>query len=461
MVTRILSYKNEIIVLVIALAYFIWLAAPDVTWINTDSDTGIYTWSTRNWGLSHPTGAPLYNIIGNLINQGADLQQAAQRLSLLSAVTAALTAFVLYRETRNLIAPGVFMAAGLVVSQATIVETYAPVTLTIVLAWHWRSSPRLFPVAMALGIGIHHLIGFTVLPLMMWRYYRVGERTVLYDALGLLAGLSFYIGYYPFATRPEAAWSDSNVFHYFFSQGFLTGGLDPLESGRDRLREVVYVLMGGFGISFIVMVAKVRDKFLWALMGVYIIYYGTNLAPQTYVYLMPVFAFGGIGLGRAWVSMGNYHKSMVSITIVMLMTYNLFVYDIGRNLDQSPTSARIFIEEVEQLPNGSTIIAIGRGWERTLVWNRESENEVEIVTTSKQLEQFFREPHKENTYISVILDPTRYLVRLVRCHSRSNCEFWLDRANGVESDSVDESNGEILHAFLGDNFLDTSRVFQP
>ena len=48
-------------ILLLAVAYFGMLSAPDITWINTDSDSGIYLWSTQHLGLSHPTGAPLYN----------------------------------------------------------------------------------------------------------------------------------------------------------------------------------------------------------------------------------------------------------------------------------------------------------------------------------------------------------------------------------------------------------------
>lgn len=459
-----LRLKHEILVLGFALAYFIWLAAPDVTWINTDSDAGIYLWSTREWGLSHPTGAPLYNIVGNLINQGADLQEAAQRLAIFSAVTAALTALVLYRETKSWVAPGVFMAAGVVVSQSTIVETYAPVTLTIALAWHWRNSPKLFPVAMALGMGIHHLIGFTVLPLMIWRYYRVGQGSGFpvvsrYDSIGFLVGVAWYAAYFPFAVRPEAAWSDSAVLDYFFGQGFLTGGLDPIESGYQRIRELVFVLAGGFGFSLIVLMWKIKDRFLIWLMLSYVIYYGTNLAPQTYVYVVPVFVFGGIALAR--MELGRYQKAIVYVTIPMLLAFNVFAYDIGRTLDQSPTSARQFIESVEKLPDESTIISIGRGWERGLLWNRESENQVRIITTHRQFDGWVGDPAITPTYRSVVVDSSRYLVRLIRCYTRLSCKYGRNRTDGMESVSPLESNREILYPVLADNLLNATGAYPP
>lgn len=461
---KLLSLKNEIAVLGLALAYFIWLAAPDVTWINTDSDAGIYLWSTREWGLSHPTGAPLYNIVGNIINQGANLQEAAQRLSILSAVTAALTALVLYRETKSWVAPGVFMAAGVVVSQSTIVETYAPVTLTIALAWHWRNSPRLFPVAMALGMGIHHLIGFTVVPLMIWRYYRVGQGSGFpavsrYDSIGFLVGVAWYAIYFPFAIKPEAAWAGRGIFDYFTSQSFLTGGIDPIEDGFQRIREAVFILAGGFGASFIVLFWKIRDKFLLWLMLAYILYYVTNLAPQTYVYVIPVFVFGGIALAR--MKLGRYQKVIVYTTIPILMVFNIFAYDIGRTLDESPTSARQFIDRVETLPDESTIISIGRGWERGLLWNKKSENTVRIITSYTQFDGWIGDPAITPTYRSVVVDPSRYLVRLIRCYTRLSCKYGRNRIDGVDSDSDIQSNSEILYPVLADNLLNTTGVYSP
>ena len=87
-------------ILLLAVAYFGMLSAPDITWINTDSDSGIYLWSTQHLGLSHPTGAPLYNLFGHLVTKPFDtIRESAQALSLLSAVCSAITCYILYLET--------------------------------------------------------------------------------------------------------------------------------------------------------------------------------------------------------------------------------------------------------------------------------------------------------------------------------------------------------------------------
>ena len=333
-------------ILLLAVAYFGMLSAPDITWINTDSDSGIYLWSTQHLGLSHPTGAPLYNLFGHLVTKPFDtIRESAQALSLLSAVCSAITCYILYLETKRFLAPLIFAAAGVVVSQSTIIETYAATTLCMVLMYYWRDKKWLFLIPAILAIGIHHLAGLALVPLLIYR------RT--WTDLFILIGALWYI-YYPFAVRPDAGWSEQPWLKYFAGQNFLIGGIDPQVSLPTRLYEFLTVMVGGLGIATIFLFRITRlPKLIWFLIGLPLLYYVTDLPPQTYVYTMPSFAFLGIALSKV---IENKHEVIVvTISCLLMVGFNIYYFDIGNRLDPEPTSARIFLEDLKRLPEGSIV----------------------------------------------------------------------------------------------------------
>ena len=418
-----------IIVAIAAFLYFGSMAATDITWINTDSDSGIYLWSTKHLGLSHPTSSPLYNLTGYVLTNGADsLATAAHTLSLMSAFFSAATALLIYLECRrrtldpklSLIGPLVYCASGLVVSQSTIIETYAPITAAMVAMYYWRDSKWLFTIPAVLAVGIHHLAGLTLIPLLLYR-----RRPT--DLWILLGGL-FYV-YYPFAQRPDATWSTLSPLNYFFGQNFLLGGIDPIEALPNRLYEGLLVIIGGFGVALIPIALRVKlifqtKTYLLFLLALFpLIYYLTSIPPQTYVYTMPTFAFGAI---LAVEGLQHAHKQILYLTVVLsfvLLALNLSIYDIGNNLDSSPTSARRFIEQAESLPSNSIIYSSSRGWERVVSWNLE--NNITVVTAS----QLHTEPKwaHQITHISTIVDAPTYRVDILPCTTFPLCYNRRDR----------------------------------
>ncbi len=404
-------------IFIFAFAYLGYLSATDVTWINTDSDSGIYIWSTKNLGLSHPTGAPLYNLYGHLVTAGTDsVKVIARNLSLLSVLFSAVTAVMLYQITRKPLAPLIFLASGLVVSQSTIIETYSMVTMLMVGLYHARKYTIPYILIGILGLGVHHLIFLALIPLSF-------ERRNKWDLL-IALGLLWYI-YNIFAIRPDAGWSQLSWYSYFFSQNFLTGGLSPEDHGLQRLGEFALIVGGGLGIALIGLI-KVRDKMLWVLILLPALYYVTNLAPQTYVYLMPSFAFAAIAISR---SIGPMLSIAIAISSCFLLLFNLLAYDIGKSLDETPTSARTYLNQLETLPPGSIIYADKRGWESTMAWN--SKNPVLVVTSKKDMEQRGIK-NSQITHYSAITNPSRYSSLIIYCPSFPSCRFWLDRVNQME-----------------------------
>jgi len=132
-------------------------------------DTAEFQWVVPTLGLAHPTGYPLYTLLGWLWNQLPLGGTPAWRMNLFSAATAALCVGVLYRVARAIgQRPPVAAAAALALatsrafwSQATIAEVYALAALIQVLLLlallRWRSGDgQLWPAGLLLGLGLAH-----------------------------------------------------------------------------------------------------------------------------------------------------------------------------------------------------------------------------------------------------------------------------------------------------------------
>lgn len=360
-------------VLGLSLAYFTVLTAPGLTWINTDSDGATYLTSAKYFTLSHPTGAPLYNLI-NMAAVRIPLGEEAWRLAIMSAIAASLTTALLYLITKNLLAPLVFVASGLVVSQSTIIETYSLVTLLMVLGYYLHTKDsRLKYLVLGFGLAVHHLAIFALLPLMVYDYF---NNKSLRSSLLVLPPLLLYI-YVPVFNREPFNWIAGNGFSayikYFTGQGGLIGGLSiiPTEDLIKRIQDFSVVVFGGFAFSIVLLIFGIiisiqqKNYLLPALVILPLAYYASDLAPQTYVYTLPAFAFGALIIANAPVE--KFYKGVVVVTSLILIMLNVQLYDIGRTLDPN-LSASQYYKDLSSIPNDSTIWVDSNGWEATTVW---------------------------------------------------------------------------------------------
>ncbi len=173
-----------------------------------DGDAGEFQFAAWGFGLAHPTGYPLYLLLGGVWQHGLALFGAdpAWALNLFSAVTAALTVALLFLTMRKII-PGpagvsrgvaLFSAALFAVnptfwSQALIAEVYALhgllMGLILLAALTWDGSMRrTVMLAGLVGLGLaHHRTTVFVIPgvlLAVWLIYTglgqpAGSRTRL------------------------------------------------------------------------------------------------------------------------------------------------------------------------------------------------------------------------------------------------------------------------------------------
>jgi hypothetical protein len=123
--------------------------APDVV----DADGGEFQFAAWNFGFVHPTGYPLYLILGGLFQHLCPLGNPAFRLNLFTALTASLAVAMLYLAVKELThhrGAAMFAAALFTVTRAfwydaSAAETYALnaffLATLIYLALRWQAAP--------------------------------------------------------------------------------------------------------------------------------------------------------------------------------------------------------------------------------------------------------------------------------------------------------------------------------
>jgi hypothetical protein len=158
--------------------------APDVLY----SDSGEFQTLTYTWGITHPTGYPVYLLLARIVGL-IPVNTLAWRVSFFSALAAGVTISTLYLLVRHFTQQGGALLACVVLvlsytfwSQSILAEVYTPATafisIILLLLLMWREQPLrrhalLFVVGLllGLGIGVHLflvLIGPAALVFVLW-----------------------------------------------------------------------------------------------------------------------------------------------------------------------------------------------------------------------------------------------------------------------------------------------------
>ncbi len=454
-------------ILGLSLAFFIWIAAPGLTWVNTNSDSSTYLAAAKFFIPSHPTGAPAFNLLNAGFLRAFPFGNEAWRLALLSAIFAGITSGILYHHTRSIIAPLVYMASGLVASQASIIETYSLITLLMVSMYVWRSHTWVIAVTAIIGLGIHHLIGLTLLPVLIWHYsewrngltdkyeattlqvatdtntalwsvqrmyerprlnvltYLVANKVLLTIPLGAL----WYI-WLPLTFWSESIWVRENSFSawrdYMSGQAGLTGGLSLLQDNWEissdlliRVSDVFFIVVGGFLAALVPIAMRARNDLLTWVFILPLLHYAAGLPHVAYVYMMPAFAFGGI-MAAEWLrDRPRWYLHIVGATAAIVIVFNVFAYDIGGEVLDPDATATEFYNALDSLPDDAVVWTYDRGWEWTtiILYNLETGREiVHPVIARQSLEEVWpiitEAERDERLYHTQVTHPTTYRSRL-------------------------------------------------
>jgi hypothetical protein len=176
---RLTGLSNGAIAALVGLASFLvyWrTTAISIAW----GDSPELTAAAYNAGVPHPTGYPLYMLLGHTFIRLFPLGSVAYKMNLLSAICAALAVALSYRlmvritrsRVASLVTTLAFAFSMTFWSQAVIAEVYAfhmlgiMAVLTLVLAWERRGDRRwLRAAAVVYGLCFtHHLMSALLAP---------------------------------------------------------------------------------------------------------------------------------------------------------------------------------------------------------------------------------------------------------------------------------------------------------
>lgn len=188
-----------------ALALYARTLAPSIVFLFDDTLEMQYV--VPRLGILHPTGYPLYTLLGKLFTLLVPLNDPAFRLNLFSAFTGALAVAMVYLVARRLVAHHIAAIAGALIfavgktfwEQAVAAEVYALQMLlaAIILYLTLRHSPlaprSLYALAFAMGLGLtHHRLIVLLYPAIAL-YVLLVNRSVLRDWKTLARAAFFFI----------------------------------------------------------------------------------------------------------------------------------------------------------------------------------------------------------------------------------------------------------------------------
>ncbi len=183
---RTLEYLVPILLALATLALYARTLAPGVV----DADGGEFQFAAWNFSFVHPTGYPLYLILGGLFQHLVPFGDPAYRLNLFTALTAALAVAVLYlvvytitgQRLAALIASASFALTRTFWFDANAAETYDLnaffIALLLLLALRWQAKPRastlaLFALAFGLALTHHRTVVLWAVPFAVFFVLRI------------------------------------------------------------------------------------------------------------------------------------------------------------------------------------------------------------------------------------------------------------------------------------------------
>lgn len=374
---------------------------PQLTWINTDSDSAHYLLAAKYLTTSHNTSAPLFLLLSHMFLQ-VPFGSEAWSMGMVSVLATTVCSVLIYLAVKHhlvdsprsrlfaVIAALIYGGSALVISQSTIIESYALVTMLGVAAyyialrgkWVWAS------VFVGASLAIHPLLGAIFWAILLVSHIEMRKRKPLIIAASFFV---FYL-YVPLVgllnPLPDI-WGNTNP-HAFFGgtagmMVMLAGGLSMWDFPK-RVLDTIGILGVSMGFGLVVLCVhlirqkNIRSSLLWLFL-IPVVYFLVNLASETYVYLMPAVAFGAVIVGIALPKMNIRVAFATLLVAVGLFAFNANYFDIGRTLDPNLSAYRFYKEELPKIGDGEIYLGGGWTWAICYLYNvQEGSNIIPICT---------------------------------------------------------------------------------
>jgi len=336
-----------------ALWVYVQTLSPTVAWVNQGEDSGDLLVAAATLGIPHPTGYPLFTLLGRAASL-VPLGTVAFRINLIAALAGAASVFFLARLVQELSASRVetetrpvsamlpaLASAGAALayafsrgawSQSVLAEVYTlnvaflgAVLWTLARADRTSSVRHLCLAAFLFGLGLtnHRLLLATgpALVLVTWRFAltrRIGKAGLVLLPLLALWGGTLYL-YLPIRgwagpefswgvpTTPERFWwmvSGAQYAQHFFSRG-LPATLAYLAHGRLVVDFGWGLIAIATGVAAGLVTRPGRSWLLWATAATAVIPLAVYSIPDDAGYWMPIAFLAAAVAGLGWCSLAG------------------------------------------------------------------------------------------------------------------------------------------------------------
>jgi len=243
------------IITVVAFLFYYYSSEQTISWVHNSQDSGELATAAAVFGIPHPTGYPVYTLIGGLLIRLFSSTDPARVMVLVSVVSASLAVGLIARAGALLIVNlwkggpitnnraawlGVLGAVFAFLNpvlweQSGICEVYAPAVLLQAVGWFLLAKYLYYVdsgnergstvavVSLGIIVGLimaHHLVGLAfIIPVAVILLIRRPYKPLLSYGLGLISiifGLLFYL-YLPIASshNPALDWSNPETLGNF------------------------------------------------------------------------------------------------------------------------------------------------------------------------------------------------------------------------------------------------------
>ena len=372
-----------------------------ITWVNTDSDGAHYILAAKYMLPAHNTSAPLFLLLGRLflfIPFGTE----AWRMGLISVLATTGGTILVYLTIKRLLFGNqkarwyalvgslVYGGSALVISQSTIIETYALSTALMLLAYYFSIKRKWVMVSVVIGLiwAVHTLFAW-----MIWAVLLIQHKELRNWVLAIitLSFLVFYL-YIPISTAVNGdlhMWGNTNFSDFIRANLgvllMLGGGLSVWDFPK-RVLDTIGILGVSLGLGLVVItyyfykLKKWQNGLLWLFL-IPIIWFAINLSAETYVYLMPSIAFGSIAVGLGLSKLNKTWLYATALVAILLLSINAWYFDIGTRLDPEMSAMKFYNEELPKIPDGQYYMGGGWTWAMIYLYNREEGRNIIPIST--------------------------------------------------------------------------------
>jgi hypothetical protein len=387
-------YWAEILVFGSVFAVLMVCNLPNMTWINTDSDGPHYILAAKYLMPAHNTSAPLFLLLGRLF-LFLPFGTEAWRMGLMSVLATTACTVLIYlvvkRQTNNRwhasIASLIYGSSALVISQSTIIESYALSTMLAVGAYYYSIKQRWTMVIVFIGLmlAVHPLWAVMVGAVLVVTHKQLRRSKYLWVTASFLL---FYL-YLPFSRALHDIpymWGNTTMAGFFTANAgtmyMLAGGLSMWDLPK-RILDTIAILGVSMGLGFVAWICvkwRKKEPLVWLAL-IPAVYFVVNLASETYVYMMPTIAFASIMVGVGLSKLHRVWAYAVGGVALALLIFNANYFDIGRTLDPNLSATKFYNEELPKIPDGEIYLGGGWTWAIVYLYNQEEGRDIVPVCT--------------------------------------------------------------------------------